>query len=279
MRVHENYVMKKHSNMKIGGYAKKFIEIESKSELLDIFKTDERYFIIGNGTNTLLSDKDLNINFISLKKLKNITKLDDEIINVEAGLDFGIFIRYMEKENLSGLEELAGIPGTVGGLVYMNGGAYGKEIFSYISAVEVLNEKNEIEKLEANKLKIGYRSTEIKDRNLIIVSVDFKLTKGFNKKIVEETKRKREENQPIELPNLGSTFKNPKGYFAARLIIEAGLQGFKIGGAQVSMKHPNFIVNDGTATFKDVTQLIKFVQKNVKDKFGIELEREIIILK
>ncbi len=279
MEILEKYSMKKHSNMKIGGEAKKFIKIENKEELKDILKTLKSYFIIGNGTNTLLNDKFLDVTFISLKNLNKITNFGNGKINVEAGLDFGKLIKYMAENNLSGLEELAGIPGTVGGLVFMNGGAYGKEIFDYIESVEILNEEKEIRVIPKSELKIDYRKTEIKENNWIIISANFKFDKGYKKELVKEIQEKREKNQPLEMPNLGSTFKNPKGYFAARLIIEAGAQGLKIGGAQMSMKHPNFIVNDGTATFEDVLNLIAEVKKKVKETSGVELEREIIILK
>lgn len=279
MEILEKYSMKKHSNMKIGGEAKKFIKIENKEELKDILKTLKSYFIIGNGTNTLLNDKFLDVTFISLKNLNKITNFGNGKINVEAGLDFGKLIKYMAENNLSGLEELAGIPGTVGGLVFMNGGAYGKEIFDNIESVEILNEEKEIRVIPKSELKIDYRKTEIKENNWIIISANFKFDKGYKKELVKEIQEKREKNQPLEMPNLGSTFKNPKGYFAARLIIEAGAQGLKIGGAQMSMKHPNFIVNDGTATFEDVLNLIAEVKKKVKETSGVELEREIIILK
>lgn len=279
MEILEKYSMKKHSNMKIGGEAKKFIKIENKEELKELLKTLKNYFIIGNGTNTLLNDEFLDITFISLKKLNKITDLGNGRINVEAGLDFGKLIKYMAENNLSGLEELAGIPGTVGGLVFMNGGAYGKEIFDHIESVEILNEDKEIIVIPKSELKIDYRKTEIKENNWIIISANFKFEEGYKKELVKEIQEKREKNQPLEMPNLGSTFKNPKGYFAARLIIEAGAQGLKIGGAQMSMKHPNFIVNDGTATFEDVLNLIAEVKKKVKETSGVELEREIIILK
>lgn len=279
MKILENYNMKKHSNMKIGGEAKKFIEIENKEELSEVLKELKNYFIIGNGTNTLLNDKFLDITFISLKKLNKITFLGNRRVNVEAGIDFGKFVKYMEENNLSGLEELAGIPGTVGGLIFMNGGAYGKEIFDCIESVEVLDEERNIKIIPKNQLKIDYRKTEIKENDWIIISANFKFEEGFKKEIVREIQEKRKNNQPLEMPNLGSTFKNPKGYFAARLIIEAGAQGLKIGGAQMSMKHPNFIVNDGTATFEDVLNLIAEVKRKVKETSGIELEREIIILK
>lgn len=279
MKILENYNMKKHSNMKIGGEAKKFIEIENKEELSEVLKELKNYFIIGNGTNTLLNDKFLDITFISLKKLNKITFLGNRRVNVEAGIDFGKFVKYMEENNLSGLEELAGIPGTVGGLIFMNGGAYGKEIFDCIESVEILDEERNIKIIPKNQLKIDYRKTEIKENDWIIISANFKFEEGFKKEIVREIQEKRKNNQPLEMPNLGSTFKNPKGYFAARLIIEAGAQGLKIGGAQMSMKHPNFIVNDGTATFEDVLNLIAEVKRKVKETSGIELEREIIILK
>lgn len=279
MKILENHNMKKHSNMKIGGNAKKFIEIESREELSELLKRIKNYFIIGNGTNTLLSDEYLDITFISLKNLNKITDLGNGKINVEAGLDFGKLVKYMAENNLSGLEELAGIPGTVGGLVFMNGGAYGKEIFDCIESVEILDEEKNIRVIPKNELRIDYRKTEIKENNWIIISANFIFEKGYKGELVREIKAKRENNQPIEMPNLGSTFKNPKGYFAARLIIEAGVQGLKIGGAQMSMKHPNFIVNDGTATFDDVINLISEVKRKVKEKSGLELEREIIILK
>ena len=279
MNILEQYNMKNHSNMKIGGNAKKFIEIDKKEELPEILKGLENYFIIGNGTNTLLNDEFLDITFISLKKLNKITDLGEGRINVEAGLDFGKLIEYMGANNLSGLEELAGIPGTVGGLVFMNGGAYGKEIFDCIESVEIIDKDRNIKIIPKNQLKIDYRKTEIKENSWIILSANFKFEKGYKGDVVREIQGKRTSNQPLEMPNLGSTFKNPKGYFAARLIIEAGAQGLKIGGAQMSMKHPNFIVNDGTATFEDVLNLIAEVKKRVKEKSGIELEREIIILK
>lgn len=279
MNILEQYNMKNHSNMKIGGNAKKFIEIDKKEELPEILKGLENYFIIGNGTNTLLNDEFLDITFISLKKLNKITDLGEGRINVEAGLDFGKLIEYMGANNLSGLEELAGIPGTVGGLVFMNGGAYGKEIFDCIESVEIIDKDRNIKVIPKNQLKIDYRKTEIKENSWIILSANFKFEKGYKGEVVREIQGKRASNQPLEMPNLGSTFKNPKGYFAARLIIEAGAQGLKIGGAQMSMKHPNFIVNDGTATFEDVLNLIAEVKKRVKEKSGVELEREIIILK
>lgn len=266
MIILENYNMKNHSHMKIGGKARRFIEIENKNEVLDVINKSDNFFIIGNGTNTLLNDKFLNIDFISLKKLKKITKIDEFKLNVEAGLDLGNLIKYLEENNLSGIEELSGIPGTIGGIVYMNGGAYGKEIFDYIESVECLDDKKQIRLINKKDLKVEYRNTEIKEKKWIILSINFIFKKGFKKEIVKEKRDKRNRNHPIGKPNLGSTFKNPEGYFAAKLIIESGLQGKQIGEAQVSMKHPNFIVNNGEASFGDVIKLIDYITKKYMKK-------------
>jgi len=279
MIISKNYNMKNHSNMKIGGAARSFIEIETKEEIPEIIKKSDNFFIIGNGTNTLFNDKFLNIDFISLKKLRKIKKIDEHRINVEAGLDFGSLIRYLQENDLSGIEELAGIPGTVGGIVYMNGGAYGKEIFDYIESVECMDSSGVVKIIDKKNLIVEYRNTEIKEKNWIILSVNFFLTRGFKSEIVREKREKRNSKHPIEKPNLGSTFKNPKGFFAARLIMDSGLQGKKIGQAQVSMKHPNFIVNNGGASFDDVIKLIENVIEEVYKQTGIKLEKEIIILK
>lgn len=279
MIISENHIMKKHSSMRIGGVAKSFIEIESKEELFPLLKKLKNYFIIGNGTNTLLSDQYLDIDFISLKKLKNIRVIGENKINVEAGLDFGVLMNFLAKNDFSGIEELSGIPGTVGGLIYMNGGAHGREIFDCIESVEILDELGNIRFIDKKDLKFGYRYTEIKDKPWVILSANFIFKKGFNKELVNTLREKRIKSQPLDMPNLGSTFKNPEGNFSAKLISEAGLQGLKIGGAEVSLKHSNFIVNDGTATFDDVINTIKKVQETIKEKYNINLEREIIIVK
>lgn len=279
MIICKNYNMRKCSNMKIGGEARSFIQVEKKEEIKTIVAKLSNFFIIGNGTNTLIGDNFLEVDFVSLKKLNKIKKIDDLKINVEAGVDFSFFMNYLEENNLSGLEELAGIPGTVGGLVFMNGGAYGKEIFQCVESIECLNENYEIKKINKDSLKVGYRNTEIKEKKWIILSVDFIFKKGFNREKVKEIKKLRIEKQPIESPNLGSTFKNPKGHFAAKLILDSGLQGKKIGGAEISNKHPNFIINNGNASYNDVEELIKIVKREVYKKTGVELEEEIIKIK
>lgn len=278
MKLYKDYLMKEHSNMKIGGVAKEYIEIENKNELMDIVKEKKDIFIIGNGTNTLLNDGFLNRTFVSLKRLDKIEDNGNGEVKVEAGLDFSELIDFMREKDYSGIENLAGIPGTVGGLVFMNGGAHGTEIFDRISKVEIIDNTGELREIAKEDLEISYRVTEIKKKKWIVVSATFDFSRGFQSEIVDGFKLKRSENHPLTEPNLGSTFKNPIGHFSARLIIDAGLQGKIIGGAQISMVHPNFIVNKGDAKFTDILDLIKEVKETVKEKSGITLEEEIIIV-
>ncbi len=279
MRVYENYSVKKHSNMKIGGTAKKFIVVENKEELKDIFKAEKNIFLIGNGTNTLIDEGELDITFVSLKELNKIEELQEGLVRVEAGLDFSKLTAFMNKNNYSGLENLAGIPGSVGGLVYMNGGAYGSEIFDCIKEIEIFDENHQIKTLKKEEINFSYRSTEIQEKKWVIISATFEFKRGFDLKKVIEIQALRESKQPLDKPNLGSTFKNPKGDFSARLISEAGLKGIKIGGAEISPKHPNFIVNHGEATFKDIEGILALVKSKIKELYDVELEEEIIILR
>jgi UDP-N-acetylmuramate dehydrogenase len=279
MRILENHSMKNHSNMKIGGVAKRFIVVENKEELKEIFEKYENIFLIGNGTNTLIDEGDLDITFVSLKELNKVEELDEGIVRVEAGLDFNKLIAFMNRNNYSGLENLAGIPGSVGGLVYMNGGAYGSEIFDCIKEVEIFDENHQIRTLKKEDIKFSYRSTEIQDKKWVIISATFEFKRGFDLQKVIDIQALRESKQPLDKPNLGSTFKNPEGDFSARLISEAGLKGTRVGGAEISSKHPNFIVNHGDATFEDISKILTLVKEKIKKLYNIQLEEEIIILK
>lgn len=279
MRIVENHNMKNHSNMKVGGVAKRFIAVENKNELKEIFEKFDNIFLIGNGTNTLIDDGDLDITFVSLKDLNRVEELSEGIVRVEAGLDFNKLIAFMNRNNYSGLENLAGIPGSVGGLVYMNGGAYGSEIFDCIKEIEIFDENHEIRNLKKSEINFSYRSTEIQEKNWVIISATFEFKRGFDLQKVIEIQTLRESKQPLDKPNLGSTFKNPKGDFSARLISEAGLKGTKIGGAEISPKHPNFIVNNGDATFEDISKILSLVKGKIKELYDVQLEEEIIILK
>ena len=283
MEIIKNAKMKEYSNMKVGGTAKELIFIDDKKELKEILQTRSNIFLLGNGTNTLINDGNLDISFLSLKRLKNITveekKGDYDLVRVEAGLDLDDLIDFMEKNDYSGLENITGIPGSVGGLVNMNGGAYGTEIFDCIEEVEVCKNDGEIVKIKTTDLNFKYRTTEIKENKWIVVSALFKFGFGFDKAASEDKREQRKTKHPLDLPNLGSTFKNPEGTFAAKLISDAGLKGYRVGDAAVSEKHPNFVTNLGNATFNDVISVIEHVKEVVFEKFGIKLETEIIILK
>ena len=289
MEIIKNAKMKEYSNMKVGGTAKELIFIDDKNELKEILQTRNNIFLLGNGTNTLINDGNLDISFLSLKRLKKITveekienpKKEDsyDLVRVEAGLDLDDLIDFMEKNDYSGLENITGIPGSVGGLVNMNGGAYGTEIFDCIEEVEVCKNDGEIVKIKTTDLNFKYRTTEIKENKWIVISALFKFGFGFDKKASQDKKNQREVKHPLDLPNLGSTFKNPEGTFAAKLISDADLKGYRVGDVVVSPKHPNFVTNVGNATFNDVISVIEHVKEVVFEKFGVKLETEIIILK
>ena len=243
MIVLKDVEMKEYSNMKIGGIGRELIIVEDKAELHEALNGKKDIFVIGNGTNTLLNDGRLEKTFVSLKKLQKIEELGEGLVRVEAGIDFNELVDYTGKMDYNGLENLSGIPGSLGGLVYMNGGAYGSEIFDHIVEIEILDNEFNLRTVKKENMYFTYRKTEIQEKKWIVVSATFKFDKGFDNAKVEELRTKREGNHPLDLPNLGSTFKNPEGMFSARLIIEAGMQGVQIGGAQISMKHPNFVVN------------------------------------
>lgn len=283
MEVIKNAQMKEYSNMKVGGIAKELIFVEEKNELKEIIDTRKNIFILGNGTNTLIYDGNLDISFVSLKKLQKISieekNKDFDLVRVESGLDLDDLIKFMEENNYTGLENITGIPGSVGGLVNMNGGAYGTEIFDCIEEVEVCKNDGKIEKIKTKDLHFKYRTTEIKENKWIVISALFKFKFGFDRIASEDKREQRKVKHPLDLPNLGSTFKNPEGKFAARLISDAGLKGYQVGGARISDKHPNFVTNIGNATFNDIISVIEHVKEVVFEKFNIKLETEIIILK
>ena len=278
MKIYKYHHMREYSNMKIGGIAKELIIIENKKELIEVLKTRERTFLIGNGTNTLIPEGDLDISFICLDQLNKVEDLGEGRVYVEAGLNFDDLVDFMGEKDYSGLENLAGIPGSVGGLIYMNGGAYGSEVFDHIEEIEVVDENHEIRKVKKSDIYVTYRKTEIQQKKWIVISAIFKFEIGFRKERVAELKGKREARHPLTMPNLGSTFKNPDGHFSAKLIIAAGIQGHKVGDMQISNTHPNFLENHGEAKYSDVIDIIRLVKEKVKLDSGIELEEEIVII-
>lgn len=271
--------MKNYSNMRVGGKAKKLIILENREEIVDVFKENENIFLLGNGTNVLFTDNFMDRTFVCTKKLNKIFDLAEGLVRVEAGANLKELIDFMEKKNYTGIESLFGIPGTIGGLIYMNGGAFGTEIFDKIKSVEILDENGKIREIERKDIVVSYRKTEIQDKKWIILSAVFEFGNGFDKARVKEIKELRESKHPLDKPSLGSTFKNPNGDFAARLISECGLKGTVVGGAQIAEKHPNFVLNINNASFEDISKILTLVKTKVAEKFNVKLEEEIIIVK
>ncbi|WP_064591890.1 UDP-N-acetylmuramate dehydrogenase [Streptobacillus moniliformis] len=280
MRILKDVSIKEYSNMKVGGTAKELIFIHDKNELKEIYDSRDRIYLIGNGTNTLISDGYLDISFVTLNEMNDIVieeKNEDYVlVRVYSGVDFNDFIKFMKLNDLSGIENMSGIPGSFGGITNMNAGAYGTEIFDVIEEVEVFDKENGIKVLKKKKMDFRYRGTEIKDNKWVVISTLLKLTYGFDEEASEDKYNQRKTKHPLNYPNLGSTFKNPVGNFAAQLISDCGLKEFRVGDAQVSPIHPNFITNLGNAKFSDIQEIIKHVKKVVNDKTGIMLETEII---
>lgn len=281
MKVFENQEMKNYSNMRVGGKAKKLIILENKEDIIEVFndKENTNIFFLGNGTNVLFTDEYMDRTFVCTKKLNKIEDLGNNLVKVETGANLKDLTDFMRNKNYTGIESLFGIPGSIGGLVYMNGGAFGTEIFDKIVSVEVFDENHQIREIKKEDLKVAYRKTEIQDKNWLVLSATFKFDNGFDATRIKEIKELRESKHPLDKPSLGSTFKNPEGDFAARLISECGLKGTIIGNAQIAEKHPNFVLNLGNATFKDITDILTLVKKSVLEKFGIKLEEEIIIVR
>ncbi|MCL1924285.1 MAG: UDP-N-acetylmuramate dehydrogenase [Defluviitaleaceae bacterium] len=278
-----NEQMSKHTTFQIGGAADLLFMPAHPGDLhraISICRGQKiPYFILGNGSNVLVSDDGFRGVIIKLYNFTNV-QVEGKVVHAQSGVDMRELSRYAEENSLTGLEFAEGIPATVGGAVCMNAGAYGSEMKDVLIRVDVLRD-GEIRRLLPSELEFGYRTSLVKKENLIVLSATFLLEHGEKDEIrlkMADLNKRRLDKQPLEFPSAGSVFKRPEGYFAGKLIQDSGLQGVSIGGAEVSTKHAGFIINKGNATAKDVLDLIKHVQKTVKDKFGVELEREIILL-
>lgn len=266
---------------KIGGIAKLVIypnDINNLKELITLInKYNINYFILGKGSNTLFSDNEFNGVIIKLDKLNNFEIKQNEIY-VESGMILSKLVQESVKNNLTGLEFAIGIPGTIGGAIYMNAGAYGSNMSNIIKSVIALNEKLQIEEIPLEKLKFDYRYSIFQaNKNLICVAANIKLEFGNPDEITSKIKEnllKRKNSQPLEYPSAGSVFRNPEGNYAGKIIEELGLKGKRIGGAEISTKHANFIINKNNASSSDILNLIKLVQKAAKDKYKIDLKLE-----
>lgn len=281
-----NEPMSKHTSFKIGGNADVYIKVNNLSKLSTILKecqdSDVDYMLLGNGSNLLVSDDGIRDVVIRLDgDFRKITLLDDTTIFCGAGATLAYLCKFALNCGLSGLEFAWGIPGTVGGAVFMNAGAYDGEMKDVVHSVSHISPIGEIGRTEKDGLNFGYRTSVYRSNNMIITGVTLKLKKGNPDEIrakMDDYMSRRSTKQPLEYPSAGSVFKRPEGNFAGALIEQCGLKGKTCGGAQVSEKHAGFIINKSNATAKDVRDLISEIQKNVSDKTGYNLECELIIL-
>lgn len=277
--------MSKHTTFRIGGPADFYLCPHSTKEVqqtVQICKEENLpYFILGNGSNLLVSDKGYRGVIIQLWKNFSDISVKDCCITAKAGALLSKVAAEALEEGLTGMEFASGIPGTIGGAVFMNAGAYGGEMKDIIKEVKVLDDQGEIRVLSNEEMKLGYRTSIVKEKGYTVLSAVLQLKKGdvsVIRETMEDLKNRRTSKQPLDMPSAGSTFKRPEGYFAGKLIMDSGLRGFSMGGAQVSEKHCGFVVNKGGATAEDVTALIREVQRRVKEKFGVELEIEVRFL-
>ena len=277
----ENESLAKHTTYKVGGNAKVFVYPKNREKLVLLLKElkekNIKYKILGNGSNTLFSDKEFNGVIINLDMFNKITYYRN-LVKAEAGVNL-IKLSYQTiKRGLAGLEFASGIPGTVGGAIYMNAGAYKSDMGYVTKSIEVLTPNLEIITMTNKELNFHYRTSFLQKHNdYICLEATFQLRKNDKEllqEIVEDRKKRRIESQPLEYPSAGSVFRNPENDFAGRLIEELGYKGYTNGGAKVSEKHANFIVNHNNAKAEDIKKIIELLQKEVKKKYDIDLKCE-----
>ena len=283
--VHTDEPMSRHTTFRIGGNADYFVKPGNADEVAAVIAVCREYsipyFILGNGSNLLVSDDGYRGMIINIMDNMDSVTVDGRIITAQAGAML-VRVSVMARDNaLTGLEFASGIPGTIGGAVYMNAGAYGGEMKNVVKTVRAIDEYGRIYELDSEKMDFSYRHSIVEERKLIVLEVTLELEHGSREAIddrMKELAEARRSKQPLEYPSAGSTFKRPEGYFAGKLIMDAGLRGYSVGGAQVAEKHCGFVINKGGATASDVVELIRDVQHDVDDKFGVTLEPEVKML-
>lgn len=281
-KVYYDEPMKKHTSFKIGGNADCMVCADSEEEIKNVISYCRNkginYFVMGNGSNILVGDKGIRGVVIKISADMSDVEVTENKIEAQSGILLSKLANIACRHSLGGIEFAGGIPGTLGGGVFMNAGAYGGEMKDVIESVKYITADGEIKTAESDELDFGYRHSMFSGSDNIILSAVIKLEKAnadeIKAKMADFSKR-RSDKQPLSMPSAGSTFKRPEGYFAGKLIEDAGLKGYSIGGAEVSEKHSGFVVNTGSATAKDVLDLIAYVQNTVKDKFGVLLEPEV----
>ena len=277
--------MKLHTTFRIGGPAEIFVMPEGLEEvqrILEICRTEDLpYFILGNGSNLLVSDRGYRGVVIQLDRNFGEVKVEGTEIHASAGALLSTIAVAARRASLTGFEFAGGIPGTLGGAVVMNAGAYGGEMKDVLRKVMVMDQNGKVFEIPAEELQMGYRTSIIKTAGYIVLGAVLSLKEGNLEEIKMLTRKlseQRTSKQPLEYPSAGSTFKRPEGYFAGKLIMDSGLRGYRVGGAQVSEKHCGFVINAGDATAKDVCELMKHVTETVYEKFGVTLEPEVKFL-
>ncbi|AZV55381.1 UDP-N-acetylmuramate dehydrogenase [Clostridium sp. AWRP] len=276
--------MKEHTSFRVGGPVDILVTPKKFQEVVDVITLCKEhnipYYIMGNGSNLLVKDGGIRGIMIKLIKLNEV-KVEDNKIITGSGVSLKDISTTALNNKLSGFEFACGIPGSVGGAVTMNAGAYNGEISHIVESAKVIDNEGKIKILDRKQLELEYRSSSILKYKYTVLEVTFNLEHGDYEKIknrVEDLNRRRNEKQPLEYPSAGSTFKRPDGYFAAKLIEDSGLKGKSVGDAQVSEKHSGFIINRGSATAKDILDLIAIVQHKVKEKFNVDLYTEVRVI-
>lgn len=274
-----------HTTFRVGGKADAFLSVRNEEELRKAVLLCKEYgvpfLILGNGSNLLVSDNGYRGMVILVGKDMSEIAVDGNRITVMAGATLGSVAQAAARNSLGGMEFASGIPGTIGGAIVMNAGAYDGEMKMVVDEVRVLTQDGETFTLSNEELEFGYRTSRIKKEKLIVLSVTLLLQPQKQEDIYEKMNdfaARRREKQPLEYPSAGSTFKRPEGMFAGKLIMDAGLRGYSVGDAQVSEKHCGFVINKGNATAKEISTLIYDVQDKVKESFGITLEPEVIFI-
>ena len=285
-RILYNESMKKHTTVKVGGNADVVVlpqNVDEIKQLLVFAKNNNiPYYIIGCGSNLIVTDDDVHALIIKITNKFGKVYINGKILTADAGASMPYISITAKRNSLSGFEFACGIPGTIGGGVRMNAGAYGSEIKDIFLQATYIDENGDIKTINKEEMDFGYRHTYFCDHpDCVIISAKFELKEENMSKIEEkmnENSIARREKQPLEHPNFGSVFKRPEGYFVGKLVSDAGLRGYKIGGAQVSEKHTGFIINTGDATCKDIVDLVHHIQETVFKKFNVKLETEVVFI-
>jgi UDP-N-acetylmuramate dehydrogenase len=283
-KILKNESLKNHSTFKIGGEAKYLVMPSTACEIKELIaylKSENiKFYVIGNGSNLLFDDNGFDGVIVKIAKNFSNVEVDGNIIYAQSGATLARVANIALEHSLTGFEFAAGIPGTVGGGVKMNAGAYGGEMKDVVVSTTYLDKNNEIKERKNDEQGFVYRNSAFSDDEIILSSKIVLKLGSYNeiKLTMNELNKKRREKQPLEYPSAGSTFKRPQGYFAAKLIDDASLRGVSVGDAQVSEKHTGFVVNKGNATKKDVITLMEHIKNTVKEKFGVELEAEVEII-